>query len=85
MFFQCFLGFTNVGDLWVCIDHTGNDAVVHVAMFARDLFGGGKALIFGFVREHWSVDHVANCVDTWHIGLPIGPNFDLTAWGHFDP
>ncbi len=65
------------------VNHTGNDAVVHVAMLARNRVGDGHAFVFGLVGQHRAFDHVTNGVDARHVGGPMGIGCDLAALGQF--
>ena len=82
-FFQGLFGDADIGDLGVGVDHTGDNTVVHVPMFARNRVGHGHAFVFGLVGQHRTFDHVTNGVDAGDVSLPVGVDGDLTAFGHF--
>mmetsp|Transcript_23619 Transcript_23619/g.41871 ORF Transcript_23619/g.41871 Transcript_23619/m.41871 type:complete len:299 (+) Transcript_23619:2259-3155(+) len=85
LLFQGFFGLAHVADLRMGVDHTGDHVIVHVAMMACDLVGGGHAFVLGLVREHRPFDYIANRVDTRDVRLPMGIHLDLTALRHLDP
>src|SRR6056297_2162091 len=78
------LGLADAGDLGVGVDHAGDDAIVHMAMFAGDHLGGGHAFILGLVGEHGAVNGIADGVDAVDIGAPLVIGFDLATLGHLD-
>ena len=80
--FQLFFGLAHAGDLGVGVDHAWDDAIVHMAMFARDHLGRCHALVLGLVGQHRALDRVANGIDAGNVGTPLGVGGDLAALGH---
>jgi hypothetical protein len=74
--FQFFLGLTDGGDLGPCINHAGNDRVVHMPGLSGEAFGQGNPFVLGFVRQHRAGDGVADGVDAGHVGREMRVGFD---------
>ncbi|KUP94357.1 hypothetical protein TRIHO_06760 [Tritonibacter horizontis] len=82
---QRVFGLADGGHLGRGVDDARNDAVVHVAMFARDHLGDGHAFVFGLMGQHRPLDDVADGVDALDVGGPVAVGGDLAAFGHLDP
>ncbi len=50
-----------------------------MARLASEAFSHRHAFIFGFVRQHRAVDHVANGINALDIGTPMTVSHDLPA------
>ena len=84
-FFQLLFGGTDIGNLGVGIDHAGDHAIVHVAMFACHDLCCGHAFVFGLMRQHRAFNDVADSVDAFDRGFPGVAYRDLAAFGQLDP
>ena len=72
------LGKAHVCDFRVRINHTRNDAIIHMSMLTGDNVCGGHAFVFGLMCQHWAVDRIPNCIDAIHICAPFVISFDLS-------
>src|SRR6056297_4026668 len=85
LIFQGFFGLADIGDLGMGVDHTGDDAIFHMAMLTGQYAGDGHAFVLGLVGEHGPFNGVADGVDALDIGLPVVVGLDLATLCHFDP
>jgi len=76
---QLLLALANPRDLGMRVDYTGHAVVVDVHVAAVDALNGDEALIFSLVRQHGSVDAVADGVNIGHHSLESGVDGDPAA------
>ena len=82
--FQRVLGHADIGHFGVGVNHAWDYSIIHMPVFAGDHFGGGHALILGFMCQHRAVDRIADGIDAGDVGLPMVVCFDLAAVAHLD-
>ncbi len=75
-FLRLVFGKTYTGQLWICVNDTGDGLVVHMAGLARDDFHAGDAFVFGFMCQHRPRDHVADGINAFDICAEMFVHFD---------
>mmetsp|Transcript_11048 Transcript_11048/g.27175 ORF Transcript_11048/g.27175 Transcript_11048/m.27175 type:complete len:482 (-) Transcript_11048:59-1504(-) len=63
-------------NLGKCVNHSRNGIIIDVSGIARNSLYCCNALFFRLVREHGSIDAVANRVDGWHRCSKVRINID---------
>ncbi|EGE56106.1 hypothetical protein RHECNPAF_750070 [Rhizobium etli CNPAF512] len=76
---QLFLGLADRSDLGLRVDDARNDIVIDVAMLAGEDFGQRHTLVFRLVRQHRTLDHIADRIDAGDIGLEVTVDLDTAA------
>ena len=69
-------GETDAGELGICVNNTSNRVVIYVAGLAGDDFYAGHSFVFGFVRQHWPGDYIADGINAFHICAEMFLHFD---------
>ena len=84
LLFRLIFGETDAGQLWICVNDTGNRVVVHVTGFARDDFHARDPFVFGFVRQHRTGNHIADGINAFDVRAEMFVHFDALLFVELD-
>ena len=71
LLFRLFLSQTNASQFRIRVNDSGYRIIINMTIFARDALDTGNSFVLGFVRQHWSRDHIANRVNAVDVRLKM--------------
>ena len=80
--FQHVFAFAKCRDFRCRIDNAGHQIIINMPGLAGHHLDRGNTILFGFMRQHRSINHVTNGKDTLDIRFKTGINLDPAAFAY---